>query len=95
MLAIHGSGGANAGLLGESDGLSLVLHILVAEISVSPWKSVLKYDNRRSFQLGGIEGEEYVHGAIGFGRDERGLSSHLLVVHLERFACGFVHEHTL
>ena len=48
------------------------------EISVSTLEECLKYDNRRSFQLGGIEGEEYVHGAIGFGRDERGLSSHLL-----------------
>ena len=95
VLAIHGSGGANAGLLGESDGLSLVLHILVAGNFSLTLEECLKYDNRRSFQLGGIEGEEYVHGAIGFSRGKRGFGRHLFLTNQQGFACGFVHEHTL
>ncbi len=93
VLAIHGGSGANAGLLGESDGLSLVLHILVAGNFRLTLEECLKYDNRRSFQPGGIEGEEYVHGAIGFSRGKRGFGRHLFLTNQQGFACGFVHEH--
>ena len=95
MLTVHGSGGAQGGLFDKRHGLPLVLDVLMAGDFGFALEESFKNNQGFPFQPCCIESKQDVHSAIGFGRDERGLRSHLLVVHLERFACGFVHEHTL
>ena len=95
VLAVHGSGSADFRFLHKVDGLPLIFNILMAGDFRFSLEESFKNNQGFPFQPCCIESKQDVHSAIGFGRDERGLRSHLLVVHLERFACGFVHEHTL
>ena len=91
MAAVHRGGGANAGQLGESDGLALVLQIAVFRNGGFALEERLKHHHGCCFEPGGVKSEQHIHRAAGLIGGERGLRGHLLVVHQQRFAGLFVH----
>ena len=96
VLAIHGSRGANAGLLGENDGLSLVLDVLMAGNLGFALEERLKHDNCFSCQRRSVKGKQHVNGPAGLSRGERGLGCDLgmflTLANQQGFAGFLIHQ---
>ena len=94
MLAVHGGSGANLRAFHKGDSLAFVLNVGVGGHFFLANVQSLKHDDCFPGQRRSVKGEQHIDGPAGLSRGERGLRSHLLVVHQQRFPGFLVHEHT-
>ena len=92
MAAVHRGGGANAGQLGESDGLAHVIQIPVFRNDGFTLEKCLENDHGLALQPGGVKGERDVDGALAARGYKGGFSGNRLFARHDGFAGGLEHQ---